>query len=60
MEKKKKRIKIKYYNIFILLYTVITLYKYFIFANPDIIGLTIDLLLDAMLGMIIYTFLKEI
>ena len=59
MKRKKDLKKIKWENIVILIYIIITMYKYMI-CNNNIIILTIDLLLDGILGIIIYDIIKTI
>lgn len=55
----KKRV-IKWENVIITLYTIITLFKYFITANPDIILLILNLTIDTCLGILIYQVIYSI
>jgi len=51
--KHKKRV-IKWENVICSAYAIITLFKYFITSNPNILFLIFDLTIDACLGQLIY------
>lgn len=49
----KKRV-IKWENVITSAYVIITLFKYFITSNPNILLLILNLTMDTCLGLIIY------
>lgn len=49
----KKRV-IKWECVIATWYVVITLFKYFITSNPDILRLILDLTIDTCLGILLY------
>lgn len=49
--------KIKIENIFLLFYSIATLFKYFISANNNIIYLLFNLIIDILTGYVIYIYL---
>ena len=49
----KKRV-IKWENVIISAYVIITLFKYFITSDPNILLLILNLTMDTCLGLIIY------
>lgn len=51
--KHKKRV-IKWENVITSAYVIITLFKYFITSNPNILLLLFDLTIDTMLGIMLY------
>lgn len=51
--KHKKRV-IKWENVIVSVYTLITLFKYFITSNQNILLLLFDLTIDTMLGIMLY------
>lgn len=55
----KKKV-IKWENVITFAYMIITLFKYFITSNLDIINLLIDLSIDTLLGLLIYNLIKAI
>lgn len=57
--KYKKRV-IKWENVITSAYVIITLFKYFITYNPNILLLILDLTVDACLGILIYQVIYDI
>lgn len=57
--KHKKRV-IKWENVIVSVYTLITLFKYFITYNPNILLLILDLTIDTCLGILIYQVIYDI
>ena len=57
--KHKKRV-IKWENVIASAYVIITLFKYFITYNPNILLLILDLTVDACLGILIYQVIYDI
>lgn len=55
----KKRV-IKWECVIATWYVVITLFKYFITSNSDIITLICDLSIDSLIGIFVYMLIKEI
>lgn len=53
LKKYKKRV-IKWENVITSAYVIITLFKYFITTNNDLLILFYDLFIDTFLGIIIY------
>ena len=59
MTQTKKRV-IKWEYVITLIYAIITLFKYFITSNNDILILLFDLLIDTMLGLLIHNIILVI
>lgn len=57
--KHKKRV-IKWENVITSAYVIITLFKYFITSNNDILLLIFDLTIDTCLGVLIYEVILSI
>lgn len=55
----KKRV-IKWENVNVSVYTLITLFKYFITYNSNILLLILDLTIDTCLGILIYQVIYDI
>lgn len=53
IKRHKKRV-IKWENVITSAYVIITLFKYFITSNPNILLLLFDLTIDTMLGIMLY------
>lgn len=59
LKKYKKRV-IKWENVISLAYVIITLFKYFITTNNDLLILFYDLCIDTFLGIMIYQLILTI
>lgn len=59
LKKYKKRV-IKWENVISLAYVIITLFKYFITTNNDLLILFYDLYIDTFLGIMIYQLILTI
>lgn len=55
----KKRV-IKWENVITSTYVIITLFKYFITTNRNILSLILDLAIDICLGILIYKIIYDI
>lgn len=54
------KLKPKYENIIIVIYSIITYLKYAVSYNPNVIELILSTTIDICLGIIIYYGIKEI
>lgn len=59
IKRHKKRV-IKWENVNVSVYTLITLFKYFITYNSNILLLILDLTIDTCLGILIYQAIYDI
>ncbi len=56
---RKIKLKLKYENVFVILYIGATLTKYFVTSNTNLLLLILNLFIDYVLGYIIYLVLKN-
>ena len=56
----KRTKRIKWENIFILIYIILTIIKYIYIGKYNILQFTIDIFSDCLLGIILYIFIQSI